>query len=161
MRVENAAGFGDFNGFDQSETTVQLSQRLELGNKRNLRKNYANLSKEIAGWDYEVQRLEVLTRFTKSFTHVLKAQQKVSLTAEGVQLARKLLNTVSERVKAGKVAAIEKIKTKAALANMRMKEECAKEDLKNARRKLSILWGDPESSFDSAQGDLFLVPDKV
>lgn len=157
MRVENAAGFGDFNGFDQSETTVQLSQRLELGNKRNLRKNSANLSKEIPGWDYEVQRLEVLTRFTKSFTHVLKAQQKV----EGVQLARKLLNTVSERVKAGKVAAIVKIKTQVALANMRMKEERAKEDLKNARRKLSILWGDPESSFDSAQGDLFLVPDKV
>lgn len=161
VRAENAAGSGDFNGFDQSETTVQLSQRLELGNKRNLRKNYANLSKEIAGWDCEVQRLEVLTRFTKSFTHVLKAQQKVSLTAEGVQLARKLLNTVSERVKAGKVAAIEKIKTQVALANMRMKEERAKEDLKNARRKLSILWGDPESSFDSAQGDLFLVPDKV
>ena len=157
VRVENAAGSADFNGFDQSETTVQLSQRLELGNKRNLRKNSANLSKEIAGWDYEVQRLEVLTRFTKSFTHVLKAQQKV----EGVQLARKLLNTVSERVKAGKVAAIVKIKTQVALANMRMKEERAKEDLKNARRKLSILWGDPESSFDPAQGNLFLVPDKV
>jgi cobalt-zinc-cadmium efflux system outer membrane protein len=161
VRVENAAGSGGFNGFDQSETTVQLSQRLELGNKRNLRKNSANLSKEIAGWDYEVQRLEVLTRVSKSFTHVLKAQQKVSLTAEGVQLAKKFLNTVSERVKAGKVAVIEKIKAQVALANMRMKEERARQDLKNARRKLSVLWGDPEPKFDSVQGDLFRVPEKV
>ena len=161
VRVENAAGSGNFNGFDQSETTVQLSQRLELGDKRNLRRNSANLSKEIAGWDYEVQRLEVLTRVSKSFTHVLKAQQKVSLTAEGVQLAKKFLNTVSERVKAGKVAVIEKIKAQVALANMRMKEERARQDLKNARRKLSVLWGDPEPRFDSVQGDLFRVPEKV
>ena len=33
MRVENTAGSEDFNGFDQSETTVQLSQQLELGIK--------------------------------------------------------------------------------------------------------------------------------
>jgi cobalt-zinc-cadmium efflux system outer membrane protein len=84
VRVENAAGSGNFRGFDQSETTIQLSQRLELGDKRSLRRNSANLSKEIAEWDYEIQRLEVLTRVSKSFTHVLKVQQKISLTAEGV-----------------------------------------------------------------------------
>jgi outer membrane protein, heavy metal efflux system len=61
MRVENAAGSGNFNAFGQRETTVQLSQRLELGDKRNLRRNSANLSKEIAEWDYEIQRLVVLT----------------------------------------------------------------------------------------------------
>ena len=161
VQLENVAGSGNFNGVDQSETTVQLSQRLELGNKRHLRKNSANLSKEIAGWDYEVQRLEVLTHVSQSFTQVLKAQQKVSLTIEGVELAKKFFNAVSERVKAGKVAAIERIKAKVALANMRMEEERARQDLKNARRQLSVLWGDAEPSFDSAQGDLFLVPDKV
>jgi outer membrane protein, heavy metal efflux system len=88
VRVENTAGSGDFNGFDQSETTVQLSQRMELGDKRNLRRNSANLSKEIAEWDYEVKRLEVLTRVSISFSHVLKTQQKISLTAKGVKLAK-------------------------------------------------------------------------
>jgi outer membrane protein, heavy metal efflux system len=161
VQLENVAGTGNFNGVDQSETTVQLSQRLELGNKRNLRRNSANLSKEIAGWDYEVQRLEVLTRVSQSFTQVLKAQQKVSLTTEGVQLAQKFLNAVYERVKAGKVAAIEKIKAQVAFANMRMEEERARQDLKNARRQLSVLWGVAEPRFDAAQGDLFLVPDKV
>ena len=161
VQLENVAGTGNFNGVDQSETTVQLSQRLELGNKQNLRRSSANLSKEMAGWEYEVQRLEVLTRVSQSFTHVLKAQQKVSLTTEGVQLAQKFLNAVSERVKAGKVAAIEKIKAKVALANMRMEEERARQDLKNVRRQLSVLWGDAEPKFDAAQGDLFLVPEKV
>lgn len=161
VQVENVAGSGNFNGADQSETTVQLSQRLELGNKRNLRKSSANLSKEIAGWDYKVQRLEVLTRVSQSFTRVLKAQQKIALTVEGVQLAKKFLNAVSERVKAGKVAAIEIIKAQVALANMRIEEEQARQELENDRRKLSALLGDAEASFDSVQGDLFSVPDKA
>jgi len=158
--VENAAGSGNFKSFDQSETTVQLSQRLELGGKRHLRRTSANLSKEIAGWEYEVQRLEVLARVSKAFNHVLKSQQKVSLTAEGVQLAQKFLNAVSERVKAGKVAAIEKIKAQVALANMRMEKERAQQELENARRKLSVLWGNAEPQFDLAQGDFFIIPAK-
>lgn len=155
--VENAAGSGNFSGFDQSETTVQLSQRLELGDKRHLRRTSATLSKEIAGWDYKVQRLEVLTRVSKSFTHVLKAQQNFSLTAEGVQLAQKFLNAVSERVKAGKVAAIEKIKAEVALANMRMQKSRAEQELENVRRKLSVLWGNAEPKFELAQGDFFAI----
>jgi cobalt-zinc-cadmium efflux system outer membrane protein len=161
VQLENVAGTGNFNGVDQSETTFQLSQRLEMGNKRDLRRSSANLSKEISGWDYKVQSLEVLTRVSQSFTHVLKAQQKIALTVEGVQLAKKFLNAVSERVKAGKVAAIEIIKAQVAFANMRMEEQQARLELETARRKLSVLWGDAEPKFDSAQGDLFLVPDKV
>jgi outer membrane protein, heavy metal efflux system len=91
------AGSGDFNGFNQSKTTVQLSQGLELGDKRNLRKKSANLSKEIAGWDYEVQRLEVLTRVFKSFNHVQKPQEKYSLIAEGVQLEKSYFKIPTQR----------------------------------------------------------------
>jgi hypothetical protein len=40
-----------------------------------------------------------------------------------------------------------------------MKEERARKDLKNERRKLSVLWGDPEPRFDNAKGDLFRVPE--
>ena len=161
VQVENAGGSGNFKAFDQSETTVQLSQLVELGSKRHLRESSANLSKEIAGWEYQVQRLEVLTRVSQSFIHVLKAQQKVSLTGERVQLAQKFLNAVSERIKAGKVAAIEKIKTEVALANMRIEEERARLELESARRKLSVLWGESKPRFDSALGDLFSVPGRA
>jgi outer membrane protein, heavy metal efflux system len=56
---------------------------------------------------------------------------------------------------------IEKIKAKVALANMRTKEERARQDLKDLRRKRSVLWGDPKPRFDSAKEDLFRVPEKV
>jgi outer membrane protein, heavy metal efflux system len=161
VQVENAGGSGNFNAFDQSETTIQLSQLVELGDKRNLRKSSANLSKELAGWDYEVQRVEIFTRVSQSFIHVLKAQEKVSLAGERVQLAQKFLTTVVERIKAGKVAAIEKIKTDVALANMRIEEERAKMELKNARRKLSVLWGETRPEYDSVQGDLFSVKERL
>ncbi len=159
VEVENAGGSGKFKSFDQSETTIQLSQLVELGNKRGLRKSSATLSKELAGWDYEVKRLEVLTRVSQSFIQVLKSQQKVSLTAEGVQLAEKFLNAVSERIKAGKVAAIEEVKAEIALANMKIEEERAGLELLKARRQLSVFWGETEARFDTAQGDLFAIPE--
>ncbi len=158
VQVQNAGGSGDFKSFDQSETTIQLSQLLELGNKRSLRKKSATLSKEIAGWDYQVQRLEVLTQVTQSYIQVLKAQQKVSLTVEGVQLAQKFLNAVSERIKAGKVAAIERVKAEVIFANMQIEEERAKLDWVKARRQLSLYWGAAQPEFDSAEGDLFSIP---
>lgn len=45
-----------------------------------------------------------------------------------------------------------------ALANMRIEEGQARQELENARRKLSVLWGVAEPVFDSVQGDLFSVP---
>jgi outer membrane protein, heavy metal efflux system len=161
IQVENAAGSGAFNAFDQSETTVQLSQLVELGDKRNLRKSSANLSKELAGWDYKVKRVEVFSKVTQFYFNVLKAQEKVSLAGERVQLADKFLTTVSERIKAGKVAAIEKIKTDVALANMRIEQEQARMELENARRKLSLLWGETKPVFDLALGDFYSIPDKA
>lgn len=161
VQVENAGGSGNFSAFDQSETTVQLSQLLELGGKRSLRKTSATLSKELAGWDYQVERLEVLTRVSQSYIQVLKAQQKVSLTAELVGLAQTFLNAVAERIKAGKVAAIERIKAEVALANMSIEAERAKLELNTARRKLSVLWAESKPEFESAKGDLFQVPEKV
>ena len=78
-----------------------------------------------------------------------------------MQLAKKFLITVSKRIKDGKVAVLEKIKAQVVLANMCMKEERARKDLKNARRILSVLWGDPEPKFDTAKGDLVRFPEKI
>ncbi|MFQ5453667.1 MAG: TolC family protein, partial [Candidatus Zixiibacteriota bacterium] len=103
VEVENAGGSGSFNGFNQTETTIQLSQLIEIGNKRALRARVASLSQELAGWDYETIRVDVLTQVSKAFTDVLGAQQQLKLMQGLVSLAQKVKSTASERVKAGKV----------------------------------------------------------
>ncbi len=60
IEAENFGGSGDVNGFDATETTIQLSQRFELGEKRAKRKQAAFLGRDVAQTDYEARRADVL-----------------------------------------------------------------------------------------------------
>src|SRR5262245_60728610 len=62
VEVENVAGTGSTTkGVRAAETTLQLSQLIELGGKRAKRMRLAGLERELTSWDYEVKRLDVLT----------------------------------------------------------------------------------------------------
>ncbi len=157
IMVEDAAGSGNFNGFSQSQTTIQLSQLIELGGKRSARLRANIFSGKLAGWDYETKRMDVLTHVSKAYADVLKAQQKVLLAKKLIDLGEQFLNAVTERVKSGKVASLEKTKAEIALSSIRI--QLAKENraLKMARRNLSATWGTTQPQFESALGNLFEI----
>jgi len=58
----NAANFGNkaARGFDGDVVTLALSQLIELGGKRAARIQVAQIGREVADWDYEIQRVTVL-----------------------------------------------------------------------------------------------------
>lgn len=155
--TEDIAGSGSFEGFKQSETTIQLGTPIELGSKRSARVKANRLSEKMADWDYETKRLELLTRVSKSFLDVLKAQHKVSLTQKLRTIAKQAYDIVSEKVKAGKAASIEKIKAKIALSSIKIELSRAKLELDNARLRLASFWGTTQPQFSNAVGDFFLV----
>ena len=157
VMVEDALGSGSFNGFSQSQTTIQLSQLIELGGKRAARLRANTLSTKLADWDYETKRIDVLTQVAKAYVRVLKAQQQITLTGNLVRLGKKFLTAVDERVKAGKVASIEGTKAGVSLSYMQIESEKAKRELKDARRNLSVTWGSTTPQYESVLGDLFSV----
>src|SRR5262245_58752647 len=59
--VENVGGSGDRQDVEDAETTVRLSQLIELGGKRGTRRRLAELGSALASWDYEAKRLQVLS----------------------------------------------------------------------------------------------------
>jgi cobalt-zinc-cadmium efflux system outer membrane protein len=155
--LEDGTGSGEFSGFSrfgQSQTTIQLSQLIELGGKRTSRIQSSNLSKKLADWDYETKRMDVLTQVAKSYALLLKTQERLKLSEDLVQLGKKFLNTVNERIKAGKVAALEKLKSELNLTSLKIELENAKRELKVARSNLSITWGTAQPQFESAIGNL-------
>jgi outer membrane protein, heavy metal efflux system len=157
FRVENAPGTGSFKGFSQAETTVQLRQLIELGNKRALRARAASLSQDLAGWDYKTKRVDVLTQVSKAFTDVLGAQRQVSLMRDLVGLAKKVKTTAAARVKAGKVSPIEEVKATVALSSTSIELERARRELEAARKRLAATWGSTLPLFKSADGKLSSV----
>ena len=154
VEVENFAGSGSFNGFDQSETTIRLSQLVELGGKRAARIAASSRSRDLSNWDYETKRIDVLTQTSKAFTDLLRAQKLVDLNKELHDIAEQSLRAVSERVQAGKVSPIEKTKAQVELSTAKIGLERAKNEMDIARRNLTATWGGTEPQFQLALGNL-------
>jgi len=148
-------GSGKLAGFDSMENTAMLSQVIELGGKRMKRQRAAHLDRDLAQWDYETRRMEVLTRVSQDFTDVLAGQERVKLHEELVGLSQKALETVQARVTAGKVSPIDEVKAGVALATHQVNLDQARSTLAGAKQRLATSWGSTEVTFDHVQGNLF------
>jgi len=142
----------------QPQTTIQLSQLVELGGKRAARKELAALDRDLAAWDYETARIDVFTQVTRAFFDVLAAQETVALTERTMQAVGEVRQSVGARVAAGAVSPIEETRAEISLAAVRVESEQARSLLGAARGRLAATWGSSEAAFLSAVGDLGEVP---
>jgi outer membrane protein, heavy metal efflux system len=154
VEVENFAGSREFRGVNAAETTIALSQLAELGGKRLRRARVAALERDLAAWDYETIRLDVFTETAKAFVEVLSAQERLALNTDLVRLAERVIQTVAERVRAGKVAPVEETKARVALSTSRIALERAARELDAARKRLAATWGSSTPSFERVEGAL-------
>lgn len=149
--VEDVAGTGGGNsGVEATETTIALGQLVELGGKRAARIRLATAEGQLAGWDYEAERLAVLTGTALAFVDVLAAQEQLRLTGDLLTLSEQTYKTVDERVKAGKVSPLEKAKAAVELANSKIELAKAKSELRSARTRPVT----PGSAMDSSSSRL-------
>jgi cobalt-zinc-cadmium efflux system outer membrane protein len=153
-QLEEFAGSGERRGLDTAQSTLQIGQTILLGGKREKRVRLSVLERDLAGWDYEAKRLDVLTEVTKAFVDVLAAQEQVALSGELVGVASGVLESAAERVKAGKVPPLAETKASVELTNARIGLETSRKILAAARKRLSNLWGQAGAAFTRAEGSL-------
>ncbi|MFQ5799958.1 MAG: TolC family protein, partial [Bacteroidota bacterium] len=154
VEVEEVGGTGERSGFDGAETTIQLGQLIELAGKRPKRERVAALESKLAGWDYEAKRLDVLTEVALAFVGVLAAQERLILAEELVRLSEEVMDTVAQRVEAGKDSPVEKTKAQVALASARIEQKQAHQRLASARKQLAATWGSISPVFEGVSGRL-------
>jgi cobalt-zinc-cadmium efflux system outer membrane protein len=155
----NAANFGNraAKGFDGDVVTLELSQLIELGGKRAARVEAAEAGRDVANRDYEIKRVTVLTRAAQAFIDVLGAQNHAELARHSLQLAQKVVDTVGNQVRAGKVSPIEVTRVEVTLAATQSEALRAERELEAARKKLAAFWGGRGLTFTHVQGDLETV----
>jgi len=153
VNVENVPSSGGTAREDASES-LQLSQTFELGGKRIARLNAANLESSIAGWDYEVARLQAATDAAQLFVDVVSSQERVAILREFVTVSQKTYSAVEARVRSGKSSPIELDRAKVSVATA--KAALASEEIKLAasRDQLAALWGGGHATFRRAAGRL-------
>ena len=154
FEVENALGTDDHRGVREAETTLQLSQLIELGGKRAARYEAASLARELAAWDYEAQRLSVLSQTAESFLDVVMLQELLDLQEERVKLARDFVDAVNLRVEQARTPAVERTRARMALAAAEIELDQARRTLATARQRLSAQWKQAEPGFARAEGEL-------
>ncbi|MHC4133873.1 MAG: TolC family protein [Planctomycetota bacterium] len=157
VEVENFGGSGEFAGFTGSETTIVLSQLIELGGKRAARKHVAAFDAELAAWDHEAARLAVLTDTTLAFLDVLAAQEQQQLAQDAHRVAGEVLSAAAARVKAGKVSPLEEVRAGVTLSKSAIDLETARRTLEGSRGFLAATWGSWNARFKHATGDLDAV----
>lgn len=154
LELENFGGTDELSGLRGAEATIQLSQLVELGAKRTKRRGVAMAVRDIAGWEYEEQRLQTYAEASAMFYAVANAQMKVELRQRQLQLALTVVETVKERVTAGRVTPIEQTRANVEASSATLALRQAQSELAAARSRLASTWGQDERSVGQVVADL-------
>lgn len=157
VEVENFLGSGQRKNFAQTETTLSLSQLFELGGKRSKRKALAESERDLAVWDYESRRLDVISKVAARYIDVLANQARSKLAVETAAVAEEIYQTVAARVKAGKVSPLEQSKSRVELAKELMRKARVQRQLLISKQNMAALWGSMKPLFKTVSGDVYAV----
>lgn len=155
VNPENFVGSGAFGDQVQYQNTLQLSQLIELGEKRQLRTEAASAARDRTRAEYESARVEVLGAATVDFIDVVSVQEEVGLAKLALDQAEGLTKAVERRVKASVGSALEAKRARILAARAQNALLRADRTLRAAKQKLAANWGGTGAELGSARGDLF------
>lgn len=139
---------------EDSGQSLQISQTIELGDKRLKRWAAADLESSLAVWDFEVMRLQAATQAADAFVDVLAAQERLAILDDFVLISQKTRSGVEARVKGGSASPIELDRADVSVAQARAALQAERARYDAARGKLSALWGASGATFGRAAGKL-------
>ncbi|MBX9871680.1 MAG: TolC family protein [Burkholderiaceae bacterium] len=146
-------------GFEQQDTgratrqtTVQLSQPIELGGKRSARMELANSGQEVAMAELAMRLAELRAVTTQAFFEALIAQERVRVAEESLKIVASGTAATARRVTAGKISPTEETRARVAEANVRIELRQAQADRLAALRSLALVMGLPANSIDQLDG---------
>lgn len=152
FELDNAFGSGDYRGTRSAETTLQLSQLVELGGKRSARVAAGSAELDQARWQRQATRLEVLSETATAYVTVLSAQRRIEILDDQVASLDRLTPLLQRRVDAGASSPAEILRAQVAADLIKVERERAKTSLATARRELAILMGDTSPRFGRLSG---------
>jgi len=161
LEAENIPAITGTGVADYMESTIQVSQRLEMGGKRNLRIKAAQSYKSMSQEAIESRRADLTAETVRAFFDVLTAQERLTNQQELTRLSEQSLSVVLERIAAGKVSPVERTLAEVELASAQLEEERQMKNLMAAKNRLAALWGGDSKDFEQAAGQFEIPPEPV
>jgi cobalt-zinc-cadmium efflux system outer membrane protein len=158
LEVENFAGGGDLSGLDGAETTVTITQDLQINGERGRRVAVAREALVAATADSEALQTRLTESVLRAYTAALIAQSRIGVRAELLQTASEVAAAVELRVSAGKVPPLEAERARIGVVQARLALADAVAERDTAFRALAAHWGASIVDFDHLAGDISAPP---
>lgn len=139
--VENFSGTGPYSGFNGTETTVSVNQRLDIGGRRKARMTLADAELAAQEYRFAIARADLGQQVRNLFALGVAARESLTLARENEERARELARIASELVDVGKEPPLRGLRAEAALAQATAALRAAEADELTARRSLAALFG--------------------
>lgn len=152
--VENVGGTGAREGDEAAESTLRLSQTIELGGKRSARIEAAVSAADVAAANLELERRDVVAGVKAAFAQALAAQQRAALAKDLEHLAHDALRSVGSAVGAGAMSSAERDRARLVVANANRELAQRERQAAAARAALAATWGDATARFQDVSGRL-------
>jgi len=161
VEFEDFAGSGAFKGGNALETTLTLSQAIELGDQRGRRIDTAILGGEIAEIERQTRQLDVLADVARRFIEVVAAQEQLALARATESVLESTVAALRERVQAARSPQAELSRAQIAKLRASIAVRETENSLLGARYELAALWGATEPDFQTALADLYVLPPSI
>lgn len=152
LEVEDFAGNGPFRSFDSAQTTLALSQRLEVGGQRSARRAVAAGERDVAALSLLRERVDLRREVEVAFAELSAATDRATLARDNAVQAASLANTARILVEAGRDPPLRQLRAEAALADARAAELEAFSAMLAARRILATLIASDDAELTPSQG---------
>lgn len=160
ISVESFAGSGPYRGFDQAETTVEVSQTFELGGKRPARVGSARAELAVARARRTQARADLAHDLAIAYAEAEAAARKVGQAEVALTLAMEDARIATAFVEAGREAEVRAIQARSAVAAARADLDAAKVAADEALARLSAMSG-AAMPFTSLSGSLLTLSPPV
>jgi cobalt-zinc-cadmium efflux system outer membrane protein len=128
---------GDKDGLTETENTISISQRIELGGKRNARVEIANTNQLLNRAKIELKLSQILKEVQIAYSDVLLSEVQLSLAKEQVTFTKRILASVQEKVSFG--GSLKGEQTKAEISLSLAKLDVRKLEAELVRKKLRLV----------------------
>jgi len=136
-------------GFDQSQNSVALYQKLETGGKRKLRVKAAEEEKKVMELDFKTTIADITAKVKKSFFNVLTAQDELKFAEETLKISKSLMAISNDKFNTGDIAKIELLKAKIELSNSKMRVQDAERKHLDSVKMLQTIMGVPDIALNN------------
>lgn len=155
VEADNFTGSKPYNSFEQSEVLVSLSSVIELGGKKDARKQFARSQFERLNEKRRLKSLNLIAELTGLYIDILATQKRIELADESVSLSKDIYAAVKRKAQAGAISGAEVKRAYAALEQAQISYQAEQNKLQRQHVNLSLYWSEKNPGFKRLSGDLF------